>query len=400
MKTKLIDITGKAISGEWGTDDTDGTGIPVLRTTNFTNDGTVNYSEVVTRQIKKKNIQDKFLRYGDIIIEKSGGSDKQPVGRVIFFEGGSNKFLFNNFTGLLRVKDTERWLPKYVFYALFANYLVGGTRPYENRTTGLHNLQTEAYVAKTEIPDIPYCEQQRIVAILDKICTLIDKSNQQLSTLDELVKARFVEIFGDLADPLCKWERVKLADSCASPDDIKCGPFGTQLSKDEYCTSGIALWEIPQINAQFSVMPTHFLNVNKAKELNAYSIIPGDIAMSRKGNVGRCAVFPSDFEPGIIHSDVLRIRVNQKLAIPVFMMYQLHYSGAVTRQIEQVSSGAIMAGINVTKLKSIFVHLPPMELQTQFAAFVQATDQTKSTIQASLDELETLKKSLMQDYFG
>ncbi|MCD8141757.1 MAG: restriction endonuclease subunit S, partial [Clostridiales bacterium] len=232
------------------------------------------------------------------------------------------------------------------------------------------------------------------------IVAIIDKRRQQLARLDELVKARFFEIFGDFADPLCKWKQVKLADSCVSPDDIKCGPFGTQLGKDEYRSSGIALWEIPQINAQFSVMPTHFLDVNKAKELNAYSIIPGDIAMSRKGNVGRCAVFPSEFEPGIIHSDVLRIRVNQKLAIPVFMMYQLHYSGAVTRQIEQVSSGAIMAGINVTKLKSIFVHLPPMELQTQFATFVQSTDQVKSTIQSSLDELETLKKSLMQTYFG
>ena len=84
---KLIDITGKAISGEWGTDDPDGTGIRVLRTTNFTNDGVVDYNDVVTRKIAKKNMDSKYLRHGDIIIEKSGGSDKQPVGRVIYFEG-------------------------------------------------------------------------------------------------------------------------------------------------------------------------------------------------------------------------------------------------------------------------------------------------------------------------
>lgn len=125
---KLLEITGKAISGEWGQDDDTGTGIPVLRTTNFTNEGFVNYKNVVTRSISKKNIAEKYLRHGDVIIEKSGGSDKQPVGRVIFFEGEENKYLFNNFTGLLRVQNPEEWLPKYVFYALYAYYRNGGTR--------------------------------------------------------------------------------------------------------------------------------------------------------------------------------------------------------------------------------------------------------------------------------
>ena len=139
---KLINITGKALSGEWGIDDEEGIGISVLRTTNFTNDGIIDYSNVITRTITKKNIADKFLRKGDIIIEKSGGSDNQPVGRVVYFDNDENKYLFNNFTGLLRVKDTTKWLPKYIFYSLFANYQSGGTRRYENKTTGLHNLQT------------------------------------------------------------------------------------------------------------------------------------------------------------------------------------------------------------------------------------------------------------------
>ena len=109
--SKLINITGKALSGEWGTDDETGDGIPVLRTTNFTNEGVVDYNNVVTRTITKKNIGEKFLCSGDIIIEKSGGSDKQPVGRVIYFDGPENTYLFNNFTGLLRVQDKERWFP-------------------------------------------------------------------------------------------------------------------------------------------------------------------------------------------------------------------------------------------------------------------------------------------------
>lgn len=81
---KLIDITGKALYGEWGTDDETGNGIPVLRTTNFTNEGIVNFDNVVTRTITKKNIEDKYLRPGDIILEKSGGSDKQPYERSLY----------------------------------------------------------------------------------------------------------------------------------------------------------------------------------------------------------------------------------------------------------------------------------------------------------------------------
>ena len=81
-------------------------------------------------------------------------------------------------------------------------------------------------------------------------------------------------------------------------------------------------------------------------------------------------------------------------------MHQLHYSGAVQHQIELVSSGAIMAGINVTKLKRIFVHIPPLNLQNQFTAFVEQTDKSKAEIKKSLEQLEMLKKALMQKYFG
>ena len=242
--------------------------------------------------------------------------------------------------------------------------------------------------------------QKRIVHNLKKIDKLISLRKQQLTKLDELVKARFVEMFGDLAAPQCEYPELKLVDICADADDIKCGPFGTQLNKDEYKTKGVAVWEIPQINSGFSEMPTHFITEEKAVILNAYSIEPGDIAMSRKGNVGKCGLFPENLKKGIIHSDVLRIRVDKRKVDSCFMMYQLHFSEAVKRQIEMVSSGAIMAGINVTKLKQIKVRIPELENQQMFAAFVERVDQQKQTVQQSLEKLELMKKVLMQEYFG
>ena len=192
--SKLIEITGKALSGEWGTDDENGNGIPVLRTTNFTNEGVVNYDNVVTRTITKKNLEEKYLRPGDIIIEKSGGSDKQPVGRVIYYDGPENTYLFNNFTGLLRVNNKRLWLPRYVFYSLFANYRKGGTREYENKTTGLHNLKTDVYVSRYEVVDAAYEQQKQICERLDKIVGIIQLRKQELQMLDDLIKARLNKI--------------------------------------------------------------------------------------------------------------------------------------------------------------------------------------------------------------
>ena len=272
-----------------------------------------------------------------------------------------------------------------------------------SEVTGIGGSLTRAQpkcVAEYPVPVLDRENQDEIVDILNKCKVIIDSRKKELKELDDIISARFVEMFGNLADPECIWDKSKLIDVCADKDDIKCGPFGTQLNKDEYKASGIAVWEIPQINTAFLTKPTHFLSKEKAKQLKAYTIIPGDIVMSRKGNVGKCAIFPEDYPEGIIHSDVLRIRVDCRRVNPLFIMCQLHFSGAVIRQIELVSSGAIMAGVNVTKLKHIYVHVPPIELQNQFADFVRKINKLKLQVRKSLDETQLLFDSLMQQYFG
>ena len=271
----------------------------------------------------------------------------------------------------------------------------------EQRTafvTVKHLSVKELNKLELDVPELT--KQDKIADTLSRLERVIEARKEELEKLDNLIKARFVEMFGDLANPECLWNKSKLIEVCVDKDDIKCGPFGTQLSKDEYMESGIAVWEIPQINTAFKSRPVHFITSEKAEQLKAYTIIPGDIAMSRKGNVGKCAIFPENYPAGIIHSDVLRIRINSQLVNPTFMMCQLHFSGAITRQIELVSSGAIMAGVNVTKLKQIYVHIPPIELQSQFADFVRAIDKSKVAVQKALEKTQLLFDSLMQQYFG
>lgn len=152
----------KPLSGEWGQEDTDGTGVKVLRTTNFTDSGFIDYSEVVRRSIELKKVEAKALRDGDVLIEKSGGSDTKPVGRVVFYQETSENFLFNNFTALLR-PNTPKLNSRFLFTFLFVTYWNGGTKLYENKTTGIHNLKLADYLDNTMIP-IPPIEDQEVFA--------------------------------------------------------------------------------------------------------------------------------------------------------------------------------------------------------------------------------------------
>ncbi len=398
---KLIDITGKVISGEWGVEDSDGNGIPVLRTANFTNDGNIDYKNVVTRNIQKKNINEKFLRYGDIIIEKSGGSDKQPVGRVVFFDGDENKYLFNNFTGLLRIKDREKWLSKYVFYRLFANYLNGGTRPYENRTTGLHNLQTDSYVASIEIPDISIKEQGKIVKVMDALQLIIAKQQQQLTDLDDLVKSRFIEMFGDPVENPMGWVRKTLQQLVTvEPQN------GLYKPQSDYVQdkSGIP---ILRIDAFYDGKVTDLTNLKRLicsdAEKERYLLKENDIVINRVNSIeylGKCAHITGMCEDTVFESNMMRFHLDEEQTDAVFITHLL-CSKYVYNQILRTAKKAVnQASINQKDVLSFEVYVPPLELQNQFAAFVAQADKSKLAAQKGLQELEVLKKSLMQQYFG
>lgn len=391
--TKLIDITGKAISGEWGNDDNTGTGIPVLRTTNFTNEGVINYSNVVTRDIAKKDLSQKYLQPGDIIIEKSGGSDKQPVGRVVYFDGEPNSYLFNNFTGCLRVCNKDVWYPRYVFYALYGNYINGRTRRYENKTTGLHNLKTDQYVQDFAIQEQPIEYQQKVVAKLDKVTELITLRKEQLAKLDQLVKSRFIEMFGDPVANPHGFNKVSLSELA----DIKIGPFGSLLHKEDYITGGHALLN-PSHIIDGKVAPDNNLTVSaqKYEELSAYHLKTGDVVMGRRGEMGRCAVVPC--AGYLCGTGSLMIRT--KGEVTADFIQKIISFPSFKKTIEDMAVGQTMPNLNVPIVSNFQIIKPPIEVQKSYYAFIDQTEKSKLAIQQSLDKLELLKKSLMQEYFG
>lgn len=250
--------------------------------------------------------------------------------------------------------------------------------------------------AKIPLPDLP--TQQKIATILDKADELRQYNQQLIDKYNALINSLFLEMFGDMAHNHSKFVQVPLIDLVADKHDIKCGPFGTQLSKSEYVEYGVPIWGIPQINSRFEKKPTEYITIQKAEILKQYSVLPNDLIMSRKGNVGKCAIYPN-WEMGILHSDALRIRCDKDKIIPIFLAWQFRISRSLETQVNDVSSGAIMAGINVSKLKNIKPIVPPIDLQNQFAERVQLIEAQKQQAQEALAKSEALFQGLLQQAF-
>ena len=398
---KLIEITGKALTGEWGTDDESGDGVPVLRTTNFTNSGIIDYSNVVTRKITKKNITEKYLRVGDIIIEKSGGSDKVPVGRVVYFDGPENRYLFNNFTGLLRIKDKSVWYPKYIFYSLFANYKNGGTRIFENKTTGLHNLKTDDYISKYEIIEKDKYEQIHICERLDKLCEIIKNRKTELELLDNLVKARFVKMFGDPYFNTMGWKKLKIKDAVTvEPQN------GMYKPQSDYVTNNCGV-PILRIDGFYNGKVTDFSSLKRLNcaetERKKYLLFEDDIVINRVNSIehlGKCAHIKGLLEDTVYESNMMRMHFDPKRFNPTYVCELLCSQFIYDQIINHAKKAVNQASINQKDVLDFDIYQPSIYLQNEFADFVTRTEKSKVAVQQALDKAQLLFDSLMQQYFG
>lgn len=325
----------------------------------------------------------KIAEKGDILI-----SVRAPIGAINIAD---ERCCIGRGVAAIR-PNQEAMSPDYLQHQLFAS---------RSKLEAMGTGSTFKAIGKKTLSDFPVVIYPKSTqeAIAQHLCLIkkqIKTVNSQLGQLDSLVKSRFVEMF----ERGKGWGLRALADCCATPDDIKCGPFGSQLHKEDYISEGVPVWGIPEVNSSFERMPDKYISPENAQRLQSYSLVPGDVAMNRKGNVGQAAIFDGKMPSGIIHSDVLRVRVNQDILNPAFLVEQLHSSHIVREQIMSASTGAIMAGTNVTKLKKIEVFVPPSALQREFADFVAQVDKSRFIAQQQIDKLQTLYDSLAQEYFA
>ena len=184
--TPIKEYVHDSYPGEWGVEDGDGNGVRVIRTTNFTNTGKLNLADVVTRNIEEKKVCRKRIQKYDTILERSGGTNDNPVGRVVLFEE-DGLFLCNNFTQVLRFKDID---PRFAFYALFYFYQTNRTavRSMGSKTTGIQNLNMNKYL-EIGIPNATTEQQSAFIQIAEQADKSKFELRQAIDKIDKVMKS-------------------------------------------------------------------------------------------------------------------------------------------------------------------------------------------------------------------
>lgn len=224
----------------------------------------------------------------------------------------------------------------------------------------------------TLIPFPSYAEQERISNILLCASNMVTMRYQELQKLDNLIKARFVEMFGDSDD---NWREVKIADICS---DMRTGPFGSALHHDEFVDNGIFVLGIDNaVENKFSYNRMRYITEEKYEKLKRYTVQPGDVIITIMGTVGRSAVIPPDIPKAINTKHLACLTPNIEVVDSYFLTNAFQVHPAIRRQLEKQSKGAIMDGLNLTVIKNLTFRLPPLDLQKQFVDIYNQVDKSK-----------------------
>ena len=209
---------------------------------------------------------------------------------MVYFDGPENTYLFNNFTGLLRVKDQAKWYPRYVFYSLFSNYHRGGTRAFQNKTTGLHNLKIDDFVSRCEVTEAGINEQIAACKQMDRVNDIIRMHQQQLQKLDELVKARFVEMFGTETE-FDKWP-------CCTIGDVADVCVGVVIKPTQYYTDkGIPAFRSLNIGEMHVKDSDWVYFTEEGHQKNQKSVVhKNDVLVVRSGAPGTACVATEKYD--------------------------------------------------------------------------------------------------------
>ena len=276
-------------------------------------------------------------------------------------------------------KHVAKLLPEYVYYLLLAHDWNEGT----NKAV-MGKTLNKATLSKVKVAVHPYKEQAKIVEILNKASELLTARQQQLQKLDELVKARFVEMFGDMFLNDMAWQESTL-DTLA---DVVSGiTKGRKIRETE-------LIEVPYMavsNVKDGYIDWTTVKTIEAteQEINQYRLLPDDVLMTEGGDpdkLGRGAIIKAPLENCIHQNHIFRVRLDESVILPIFFAEYLKHQKAKHYFLRCAKQTTGIASINMRQLKALPVLLPPLQLQRQFSVFVEQTDKSKVAVQKTLYE--------------
>ena len=340
---------------------------------------------------------EKMLSEGDILV--SSANSWNLVGKCCQVRDLQFPSTAGGFISILR--PTTKDLDAEYLYRWFSSGEVQATlRSFGNQTTNISNLNHERTL-KLQIPLPPLDQQKKVAGILDAADALRAKRREALAQLDTLLQSTFLDMFGDPVTNPMGWHVGRLEDYFSETRaGTCCGPFGSALRKYEYVEDGIPVWGINNVNPnRFIQERSLFITPAKFAQLRRYSVKPGDILISRAGTVGRMCVAVPTVEESIIGSNLIRLTLNPGAMLPVYFTCLYTFCGERLPGLRASGDDKSYSFLNTTRLKSLVVPLPPLDLQHRFAAIVQSVEQQRARQRAHFAELDTLFASLQSRAF-
>ncbi len=292
------------------------------------------------------------------------------------------------------VFDKEEVNKQYFVFAVKYNLKEMGTKAHG--ATMKHIVKKD--FDNTLVP-FPTIEKQDVIAeILSKAAYIVDARKQELQKLDDLVRARFVEFFGDPVANDKGWD-TEICRNLMSKIGSGATPKG---GKESYCDEGISLIRSMNVyNNRFEYKDLAHITDEQAEQLNNVTIEKKDILLNITGaSVARCCIVPDDLLPARVNQHVSILRCKERV-LPDFvcnMFTEHNYQGLLWNVA--TAGGATREAITKQQIEELILIIPPIDLQKQFVAFVAQTNKSKAAVQKALDQTQLLFDSLMQEYFG
>lgn len=370
----------------------------VIRNTNFTLDGRIDLSDVAVLEVEARQLAKRRLQKNDIIIEKSGGGPKQPVGRVVLFDlDVDEKYSFSNFTSAIRVVKPSEIDPAFLHRVLYWWYTSGRTEAIQSHSTGIRNLDFNAY-KDLVVPLPPLEEQKRIVAILDQAFAALDRARAlaeaNLADARALFKIKLDSTFKSFASKECRIDELFEVGS------------SKRVLKSEWKDSGVPFYrgrEVTRLAQEGRVDNELFISESHYDELAAKTGVPspGDILITAIGTIGNAYIVQEGDRFYFKDASVLWMRRTSEV-LSAYVKLWIR-SSSFYDQLER-GNGATVDTLTIGKLQGLLIPNFPEKDQERIVEDLIALERKvgclESLYKSKLTDLANLRQSLLQKAFS
>ena len=364
-------------------------GIRVIRIANvqkgYIEDNTPAFYPLETNELDRY-----MLEEGDLLMSLTGN-----VGRVAILKKEFMPAALNQRVACLRLK-TDRITKDYLFHVLNSDFFEQQCIQ-SSKGVAQKNMSTE-WLKDYEIPMYSKEQQESIAYILDKTKNIIISQNHELQKLDNLIKARFVEMFGDMYLNSKGWPEAKLE----SMADVVSGITKGRKTKAEDLTE-VPYMAVSNVKDGYIDWTTMKTIEATQQEIEKYRLLADDVLMTEGGDpdkVGRGAIIKEPLENCIHQNHIFRVRLDESMMRPEFFAEYLQHQRSKRYFLRCAKQTTGIASINMTQLRALPVLMPPLSRQEEFVLFKAQVNKSKVAVQRALDETQLLFDSLMQKYFG